>query len=236
MDAQTYDHGWDARWDDMKQYGPYSRHVRRWNHLLLDKLNFMSVLDVGCGQGHNLRDIMGRYPHVVRVGGIELSPGALKVAQQRIPTGHFEAMDLQIQHLAETYDLIICNDVVEHIPDDTAALHNIRLMTGKYALISSIQGNFLPEWEAKAVGHVRNYRRGELADKMIQAGFVIERVVEWGFPFYSPIYRRLLTGVGGQGTDGEYGRSRKLLAEALYRLFLMNSATRGDLVFILARI
>ena len=38
-----YDEGWD-KWDDMKQYGPMSRHTRRliWN--LIGNLQYQSVL------------------------------------------------------------------------------------------------------------------------------------------------------------------------------------------------
>jgi hypothetical protein len=69
---------------------------------------------------------------------------------------------------------------------------------------------------------------------MQAAGFVIERVIEWGFPFYSPLYRWILTRTGGQGTDGSYGLKRKVLAQVLYGTFLLNSANRGDLIFVLA--
>jgi trans-aconitate methyltransferase len=218
----------------MKRYGPYSRHVRRWIFNLITPLAFDSVLDAGCGQGELLKEIRERFPQVQRVAGIDYSPSSVNITRQRIVTGRFEVLDLQSQALDEKYDLTLSVDVMEHIPDDVAALTNLCKMTGKYALVSSIQGNFLPAWEAKVVGHVRNYRRGELAEKMEKAGFVVDRVVEWGFPFYSPLYRWVLTRMGGQGTDGAYGGGRKLLASLLYAIFALNSAQRGDLIMVLA--
>jgi SAM-dependent methyltransferase len=235
MDVQVYDSGWEDRWDDMKRYGPYSRHVRRWIHHLIAPLNFTSVLDAGCGQGEMLREIQAHYPQVNHVAGIDFSPTSVEITRQRISVGRFEVIDLQTEHLDAVYDLTLSIDVMEHIPDDQAALINLRRMTGKYTLVSSIQGNFLPQWEADTVGHVRNYRHGELIAKMEQAGFVIERVIEWGFPFYSPLYRWLLTFLSGGGTDGSYGYRRKLLATLLYTLFLLNSSRRGDLILVLAR-
>ncbi len=235
MDVQVYDSGWEDRWDDMKRYGPYSRHVRRWIHSLIAPLDFTSVLDAGCGQGELLKEIQAQYPQVREVAGIDFSPSSVDITRQRIGKGYFEVIDLQTQHLNAVYDLTVSVDVMEHIPDDEAALANLRRMTGKYALVSSIQGNFLPQWEADTVGHVRNYRRGELAAKMEKAGFVIERVVEWGFPFYSPLYRWVLTGMSGEGTDGSYGFRRKLLANLLYGIFSLNSSRRGDLILVLAR-
>lgn len=235
MEIQQYDSGWEDRWDDMKRYGPYSRHVRRWIHKFIAPLQFTSVLDAGCGQGEMLKEILHTYPHVQRVGGIDFSPTSVEITQQRIGKGRFEVLDLQTQHLDEVYDLTLSIDVMEHIPDDQAALENLCRMTGKYALVSSVQGNTLPQWEAEVVGHVRNYRRGELAAKMEKAGFVVERVIEWGFPLYSPLYRWILTQRSGEGTDGSYGPGRKLLASLLYNAFLLNSAKRGDLIMILGR-
>lgn len=235
MDVSTYDQGWEMRWDDMKRYGPYSRHVRRWIHRLIAPLQFISVLDAGCGQGELLKEMIGCYPQIQRVAGIDFSPASIHLTRQRLENGRFEVVDLQTQHLDEQYDLVVSIDVMEHIPADVAALTNLRKMTGGYALVSTIQGNALPQWEADTVGHVRNYRRGELAAKMEQAGFVIERVVEWGFPFYSPLYRWLLTRMGGQGTEGSYGLKRRLIANMVYGLFMLNSSKQGDLILVLAR-
>jgi trans-aconitate methyltransferase len=235
VDVSTYDQGWEVRWNDMKRYGPYSRHVRRWIHRFIAALQFTSVLDAGCGQGELLKEMIDRYPRIQRVAGIDFSPASIQLTRQRIENGRFEVIDLQTQHLDEQYDLVVSIDVMEHIPDDVAALTNLRKMTSGYALVSSIQGDLLPQWEADTVGHVRNYRRGELAAKMEQAGFVIERVVEWGFPFYSPLYRWLLTRTGGQGTEGRYGLKRRLIANVVYGLFMLNSSKRGDLILVLAR-
>ncbi len=235
MDVSAYDAGWEERWDDMKRYGPYSRHVRSWIHRFVAPLAFTSVLDAGCGQGELLKEMLARYPQIQRVAGIDFSPASINITRQRIEKGRFEVIDLQTQHLDEQYDLVVSIDVMEHIPDDVAALANLRKMTKGHALVSTIQGNSLPQWEVDTVGHVRNYRRGELAAKMEKAGFVVERVVEWGFPFYSPLYRWLLGRTKGQGTDGSYGFRRKLIAQLVYGLFALNSSRRGDLILVLAR-
>lgn len=238
-DQAYYDHGWEQRWDDMKRYGPYSRHVRRWVHQLIGPLSFSSVLDVGCGQGEMLHELLTTYPTIERVGGVDYSQSSVDITRQRLDTGEFAALDLQTDpmtdHFDAPFDLTISLDVMEHIEDDLAALKNMHAMTGKYALVSSIQGTHLPEWEKEVVGHVRNYHRGELVGKMEAAGFEVLKVVEWGFPFYSPLYRWFLTQVGGQGTDGSYGTGRKLIAQLIYALFLLNSSRRGDLIFVLAR-
>ncbi len=60
------------------------------------------------------------------------------------------------------------------------------------------------------------------------------RVLEWGFPFYSPLYRDFINAVGGKGSTGQYGSSRKLVAQVIYILFHFNSLKRGDEIIVLA--
>lgn len=234
-DTFLYDKGWETQWDDMKRYGPYSRHVRRWLYRLIAPLSFSSVLDAGCGQGELLVEMRDRYPRLERVGGVDFSATSIEMTQRRMGgSGEFAVLDLQREHLDSQYDLVVCTDVLEHIPDDAAALRHLFAMTGHYLLVGTVQGTHLPAWEAREVGHVRNYARGELRQKMEAAGFQIDRLVEWGFPFYSPLYRWLLTLTQGQGTGGVYTWRQRFLAELIYQGFRLNSARRGDLILVLA--
>jgi len=87
----------------------------------------------------------------------------------------------------------------------------------------------------KQVGHVRNYAPGELLRKLEASGFEVVSVVEWGFPFYSPLYREFLELTGSKGTTGEFGHVRKLISRFIYLLFMLNSSRHGDEIFVLAR-
>ena len=229
--AQRYERIWTSQRDDMKRYGPFSRHYRRIVRALIHPLKFSSVLDVGCGQGSLLAELCTEYPHL-RPNGIDISPSAIELARQKVPKGRFWALDITRGHLEEKFDLVVCSEVLEHIPDDVAALGNLAHMTGKYLIITTVQGR-MRRFEEK-VGHVRNYRPGELVEKVIQSGFRVIKVVEWGFPFYSPLYRDFLDLMGGKGTTGEFGPIRKSIASGIYYLFMLNSARRGDEVFVLA--
>ena len=71
---------------------------------------------------------------------------------------------------------------------------------------------------------------------MLEAnGVVVERVVEWGFPFYSPLYRDLFRVTGVKAAEGTYGPGRRMLAALLYQIFRLNAWNRGDYVAVLAR-
>ena len=232
ISISAYDRGWGTKWDDMKRYGPFSRHIRRILKAIIRPLEIESVLDVGCGQGSLLEELGAEFPHI-KPCGVDISKSGVELARQKVSDGRFWVADISRQPLDETFDLLVCSEVLEHILDDIKAIRNLREMTGKYLVLSTPQGR-MRRFE-REVGHVRNYAPGELVSKLEQNGFVIESVLEWGFPFYSPLYRNFLELTGGKGTTGEFGPIRKLIANFTYFLFMLNSSKRGDEIFILAK-
>ena len=83
-------------------------------------------------------------------------------------------------------------------------------MTRRYLFVSTIQGRMRPS--EVAIGHVRNYSAIELRAKLERAGLEVLGLSGWGFPFYSPLYRSLVSSgsPGGHRPDAsrESGRSR----------------------------
>ena len=233
MTPAEYDSGWDTKWDDMKKYGPMSRHQRRLIRKLARPLRFESVLDVGCGQGSLLLELMAEHPGI-EPHGVDISQSALDFARRKVPNGTFQLLDLVHEAIPRTYDLVICSEVLEHIVEDVEAMKNLEKMTGGHLIVTTVQGR-MRKFEAGEVGHVRNYQRGELVDKLRTAGFDIIRSVDWGFPFYSPLYRNYLEMTGSRGTTGEFGAGRRLLATAVYYLFHLNLPVWGDEIVVLAR-
>jgi len=233
MPTADYNEGWEFKWDDMKKYGPFSRHIRRIIRNMIRPLDFKSVLDDGCGQGSFLKELQSEFPNI-KPYGIDISSTAIELARKRLPGGRFWMLDVTDSSLDDRCDLVVCSEVLEHVPDDLAALRNLQKMTGKYLLVSTPQGR-MREFE-KLVGHVRNYAPGELVEKIESSGFTVLSVLEWGFPFYSPLYRNFLDLTGSKGTSGEFGPMRRLIAWLVYILFLLNSSRRGDEIFVLAKV
>lgn len=215
----------------MKRYGPFSRHYRRIILSLVESLEFSNVLDIGCGEGSLLSDVRALHSNV-RVSGIDVSDSALALARRKLPDGEFWNLDITVRSLEQRFDLVLCSEVLEHLEDDVRALEQIARMTAGHLIVSTVQGR-MRRFEI-AIGHVRNYRPGELVEKVEQAGFQTTRVVEWGFPFYSPLYRNLLDLTGGRGTTGEFGPARRVVSSLLYALFSLNSHRRGDEIFVVA--
>lgn len=229
--AVDYERLWSEHWGGMQDLGPVHRHVRRVIVDQVRRLPVRSVLDVGCGNGANLEGLQQSLG-LTDVTGIDVSPHALGQARRRV-RGTFHVMDIQRGALARQFDLVLSSQVVEHIADDEAFLAKLREMCGAFCLVGTMQGR-MRRSEA-TVGHLRNYRRQELAEKMTRAGFAVERVIEWGFPFYSPLYRSAIEYVGGQAVSVGNGRRERLAAAALYHLYRLNSSRRGDVLMMLAR-
>jgi SAM-dependent methyltransferase len=230
--GELYDAGWAGRWSDCYRLGPSLRHRHRLIRGLLEGLSFASVLDVGCGNGENLAALLAAFP-VPEVVGVDVSPVAVRQAQGRLPGAEFRVLDIAATHLDRTFDLVLCCDVLEHIEDDLAALRHLRAMTRGYLVATTLQGTMRP-WE-RSIGHVRNYTRPGLEARLHEAGFLPQRTIEWGFPFFSPIHRILLEGAGPRISEGRFGPLRRGLAALLYALFFLNSSRRGDVLITLAR-
>jgi len=89
--------------------------------LFLDFLNLQTgerVLDIGCGLGMLVAAMHDRGTEVI---GVDASPFAVKLAQQRCPTATFVVLNgnqLTKKFKPSTFDAITCVQVLEHIPPD----------------------------------------------------------------------------------------------------------------------
>lgn len=231
MSRDAYDQLWRSAWGDMQHVGPVHRHIREDLLRTVAALDVRTILDVGCGGGDNLAALAaaGRY----ELAGVDISEEALAIARQRVPAARLARLDVQREALPEQFDLVISIQVVEHLPEDAAALRNMARMARGHVFVSTMQGRMRPS-EA-AIGHVRNYSAGELVDKVRAAGLAPVRVRGWGFPFYSPLYRSAVEWLPGGPPGGAVGRLGRLAAGALYHLYRLNVPGRGDVLSVLAR-
>ena len=232
-DVPNYDQVWTQVYGDMQHVGPVHRHMKRIVKGLLAQIEYESVLDVGCGSGHTL-PLLCQGRKLKRIAGIDISAWAIEQAR-KAGGGEFHLLDIQQGRLGGCWDLVYSSLLLEHLPDDLGALRNMRAMTGKYLLVSTIAGDFerYKAWDER-MGHVRNYQVGELEEKLGRVGFIVQEVVYWGFPFYSPLGRTLQNRIG-VGT-GKFGLTARLVAELMYYLYFLNSHKRGDLLVVLATV
>ncbi|HZY86250.1 MAG TPA: class I SAM-dependent methyltransferase [Gemmataceae bacterium] len=228
-----------ANWEDAHRYTPSCRHRRR---LILDwlrPLQFNDCLDAGCAQAFLLQAIVQQFG-VAGFGG-DVSDEVIAHNRQAQPNCSFEVLDLMRDAWpgGRQFDLVVCSEVLEHLPDWQAAVANLARMAGKELLITVPSGKL--RTLDRMLGHHRTFAGPELCAEIESHGLSVVRRAHWGFPFYS-LYKVLVSGLsparlyesfaGGR----PYGPGKKLVAKSLDLLFYANDLfPTGCLLLIHAR-
>jgi 2-polyprenyl-3-methyl-5-hydroxy-6-metoxy-1,4-benzoquinol methylase len=228
--SETYDNLWTETWGDQQSFGPVHRHQRQQLLKLIGSLNVESVLDVGCGSGDNLAALAQAMPRLV-LAGTDVSSQALVQAAQRVPGATFRQLDIQNEALNKQFDLVLSNQVVEHLIDDMAAFRNMTRMAKRWVLVATMRGRM--RRSERAIGHFRNYSDVELRAKAEAAGLRVVDVFGWGFPFYSPLYRTVIEWLPSGPPKGNLDQLQKGIANFLYSLYAFNIPRCGDVVTML---
>jgi glycosyltransferase involved in cell wall biosynthesis len=142
------------------------------------------VLEIGAGIGNLTRVLIPRVKCYV-AADIDGEHRA------RLATRFQHRHNLHVQHcdLAEAADFtslggmdtVVCLNVLEHIEDDIQGLRNIHsaLAKGGRAIVLVPHGQEIFGTLDAALGHYRRYSHEELQQKMEQAGFRVERILDF---------------------------------------------------------
>lgn len=220
-----------SHWDDFFVHNPASRWRRRIAADLIAGLEFGSVLDVGCGDGSLALFLKERFGRPTF--GLEADAGRPRLADR---LDGFYPMSIAAERPGRSFDLVVATEVLEHIPDDAAALRNMRAVCGKHLLVTVPSGPIRAT--DRHMGHVRHYDLAGLEAKVRAAGFEVAEAFAWGFPFHS-LYKAaqdvvpgaMISGFG----SGRYGPPAKAFCAALTALFALNVRGAGCQLFLLAR-
>lgn len=137
------------------------------------------VLDVGCGTGNILKYFLDRE----RVVGIDVGEEFIDKARERFgDRANFraEVTDISdagvVELVGETFDTIMCVNVLEHIENDELALEHMNeiLSPGGRLLLFVPAHPFLHGSMDEVDGHHRRYTKTTLGTKLAGAGFSIE--------------------------------------------------------------
>jgi SAM-dependent methyltransferase len=151
------------------------------------------VLEVGCGTGHNLA-MLGKFG---KVDACELDKCARALATKRLgrQVRNAKLPDLTM-FKRNGYDLVALLDVLEHVPDDLAALRAIhmRLNPGG-ALLMTVPANAWM-WSAhdSAHHHYRRYSKKQLKRLFLMSGLEIQLLTYFNSLLFPPIALARLLG------------------------------------------
>ena len=94
------------------------------------------ILEVGCGEGIVLETLAARLPGS-RLDGIELDEAALEAARVRCPSATLVRGDAcALPFEGKSFDLVVCLEVLEHLPEPARALRELRRVARGGCLLS----------------------------------------------------------------------------------------------------
>lgn len=172
-------------------------------HFKLEKGD--KVLDLGCGEG---RHIISFYLEAeVDAVGVDLCLKDLLAAKEKFapfadkdnPAKSLNltsANALQLPFADNTFDKVICSEVLEHIPDYEGALAEIKRILKPGGLFCASVPRFWPEWvcwhysddyHENEGGHVRIFLEKQLRRKIEKQGFRFYHK-HWAHALHSPYW------------------------------------------------
>nr|WP_297275971.1 class I SAM-dependent methyltransferase [uncultured Brachyspira sp.] len=185
----------------------------------IPKYEVNSILDIGCGEGQKTYLLL-KYFNNAKVLGIDFTEEGIKLANNiyfNVENLTFEKENVfNIDKNKINYDIVSCFEVLEHVEDWPSLLKKISDISNKYVLVSVPTGK-MRDYE-KYVGHLRNFKRGEIEDFMNNNGFKTIKTFYAGFPFYSPLGRDWLNR-NYDSMNGRLIRTQKIIQTLMYILF-----------------
>jgi len=144
------------------------------------------VLEVGAGRGNMSVHLMPRSVY----WATDVNPQyleylvTLRATRPYLRVAYTNAVDGGTFPTAQSFDTVVCLNVVEHVQDDAGALRNIynALADGGRAIILVPCGPWLFGSLDEMLGHCRRYTKEQLVAVAQQAGFRVERVLKFNRP------------------------------------------------------
>jgi ubiquinone/menaquinone biosynthesis C-methylase UbiE len=121
-DVETYD--WVDVADNLRGLEAFFHRNRAWvvrKMVAKHATPNAPILDAGCGTGLNLRHLPAGST------GIDINPRNVELLQTRLPNHTVVAGDVEALPFADgSFGTVLCTEVIEHIPDPSAALAEYR--------------------------------------------------------------------------------------------------------------
>jgi len=147
----------------------------------------LKVLDIGCGQGHKTKKIHELIPNA-EISGLDYSLSAINKAVDDYSDINFcvaNADDPPYQ--SEYFDIVVCNNVWEHVPYPVFLLSKISTITkpGGYLILSTPSryrfGNIVSAIMGKRTAtmspmHVTEYSIGQIIQQLSYGKYIVEKI------------------------------------------------------------
>lgn len=209
------------------------------NELTAARVRPQRVLDCGCGDGSLLSVVAARIP-CGELHGTDIADN-VPVQHAGMPI-HFQCQDLgqpvpRCMH--GIYDLVLCSEVIEHVPNDEMVLRNLRDVAtpGATVVLTTQSGNIYKT--EQFLGHLRHYRLSDLCARVEEAGLKVENSFLAGWPclnaqkiaahyFQSTVQKNIVQA-------RQLSIKVRVLFAVLVQLYRLSSRRAGPQIVIVAR-
>lgn len=112
--------------------GRFHRQVLRF----VETTSVATAIEVGCGEGFVLRYLRD-HTRLTKIVGVDIDPLAVALARQAVPDVPVSVADAyQLPTPGQSFDLVLCLEVLEHLESPRAALEEIRRVGLRHAILS----------------------------------------------------------------------------------------------------
>jgi ubiquinone/menaquinone biosynthesis C-methylase UbiE len=166
------------------------------------------ILDIGCGLGHLTAALSREFPNA-ELSGLDYSISAIDSAIDLYPEIDFAVGDAHhLPYGADYFDLVLCNNIWEHVPDPLRMLQSIRkvLRPGGFVIISTPSRyrfeNIIRLLRGKTVEfnstlHVTEYSVGQVIEQLRFGEFEVLSHYSESMPIkYVSLRQMVVYGVG----------------------------------------
>lgn len=150
---------------------------------LLSKIKFNKVIEAGCGEGNVTNYIYSNYDCIIK--GFDIGDTAIKEAKDNFSSIEFDKQSIyEISCKDDTYDLVVCCEVLEHLENYEAALKELIRISKKYIIVTVPKE---PIWRILNIcrlkyisqlgntpGHINHWNKSEFVKLTSKYGEVIE--------------------------------------------------------------
>jgi len=143
----------------------------------------LSVLEVGCGEGHLAHEILNTF-HDISYTGIDITPEIVQMATTANPGGHFQTGSAYrlTEFYSSRYDVVIMSEVLEHLEYPEKALEElVKIDANAYVfsvpkepvwrMLNMLRMQYLKNF-GNTPGHLQHWTKGSFR-KMIEKYFTI---------------------------------------------------------------
>ncbi|MEC4684597.1 MAG: class I SAM-dependent methyltransferase [Nitrospirota bacterium] len=152
-----------------------------------EKISAPKILDIGCGQGHITAEIKKNFPDA-EISGLDYSVSAISYAANKFSGIDFCVADAcNPPYCREYFDVVVCNNLWEHVPDPLLLLKAIRgiLKSSGFLIVSTPSryrfSNILRVLRGRRINlmsphHVTEYSVGQVMEQLKWGGFEVKEI------------------------------------------------------------